>query len=147
MIPQDIGVPGTFVISDAETLASITRHTAHFLGRGAYRHIEVALPVAQRERLQRRINARYRACGCVESAIAVVLTVAALIVWNVVYSEQPGYAWGDIALDVAIALSAGAAGKVVALVRAHWALRATLRDLASALAAHNNKGELDEPMS
>jgi len=147
MIPQDSGNPGTFVISDADTLACIMRHTAHFLGRGAYRHIEVALPVAQRERFERRINARYRACGCFESAIAVLLTVAALVIWNVGYPAQPGYAWDDFALDLVIALLAGAGGKVLAMVRAHFALASTLRELESTFAAHNNEGELNERMS
>lgn len=147
MIPRDIGVSDTFVISDEDTLARIRRHTAHFLGRGAYRRIEVALPIAQRERFEHRINAGYRACGCFESAIAVLLTVAALVVWNVVYSARARYAWDDIALDAVVALSAGAVGKVLAMVRAHLALKGTLRELESAFAAHNNKGELNERMS
>ena len=139
MIPPNIGSPGTFVISDEESLARIRRHTANFLGRGTYRHIEVALPVAQRERFERQINARYRACGCLESGILVLLTIAGVFVWNVVYSEQPGYGWGDIALDVVVVLLAGAGGKVLALARAHWALMGTLRELASAFGAQQQR--------
>jgi|SRR5581483_3822341 len=134
-----LGDPGTLVISDADTLARFRRDTAHFLGRGAYRHIEVALPLAQRERFQRQINARYRACGCVASAIAVALASAAVIVWNVFYSTHIGYGWGDIALDVGLVLLAGAVGKVAALGRAHWALKNTLRELASAFAAQQRR--------
>src|SRR5581483_5774241 len=133
MTPRSTGGPGTFVISDAHTLARITRDTAHFLGRSAYQHIEVALPVARRERFERQINARYRACGCFASASA------ALVVWNVVYSARSGYGWGDIALDVGLVLLAGAMGKVLALARAHWALKRTLRELASVFAAQQQR--------
>lgn len=139
MIPPNIGSPGTFVISDEESLARIRRHTANFLGRGTYRHIEVALPVAQRERFERQINARYRACGCLESAIAVLLATAALVFWNLFYSAQQEYGWSDIALDAATVLLAGAVGKVLALARAHWALMGTLRELASAFGAQQQR--------
>lgn len=141
-MPRDNGVPDTFVISDEDALARFRRDTANLLGRGAYQHIELALPVAGRERFERRINARYRACGCLESAVSVALAIAALTIWNVAYSVQPGYAWSDIALDSGIVLLAGAVGKVTALVRAHFALGATLRELAGAFGAHNHKGEI-----
>src|SRR5581483_10961553 len=59
--------------------------------------------------------------------------------WNVVYSARSGYGWGDIALDVGLVLLAGAMGKVLALARAHWALKRTLRELASVFAAQQQR--------
>lgn len=141
MIPQDIGVSGTFVISDQETLTRIRRHTGRFMGRGAYRHIEVALPVAQREHFGRRINKHYRACGCLEGGILVLLTIATLLAWNLIRSNPPEYGWGDLPLDFGVVLSAGVIGKVFGIVRAHLALGGTLRELASASATlDDNRG-------
>ena len=131
------GSTSTFVISDEESLAGFRRHAADFLGRGSYRHIAVTLPLARRERFEREINARYRVCGCVASAIAVLSATALLILWNVAISEHSSYAWSDIALAVGLVLLVGGAAKVIAVTRAHFALRATLSELATSLSAHN----------
>jgi hypothetical protein len=134
----------TFVIAGADTLARFRRESALVLNRGAYRHIAVTLPVARRAQFETRINGHYRQCGCVASAISVLLTLAALVLWNTVYSVRPSYGWGDVALDAGVVLLAGALGKVLALGHAHWALKQTLRDLAVVVDAHHSEGELHD---
>ena len=137
MIPENVNVLDTFVVSDDKTLEHIRRHTAHFVGRGAYRHIEVATPVEHRERFEYRINAHYQACGCVESGISVLLTIAVLVTWRIAWPEHPVYAWRDATLDIGIVFVAALLGKLVGIVRSHLALQGTLQELARILGANN----------
>jgi hypothetical protein len=138
---------GTFAISGAETLARFRHESARFLDRGAYHHIAVTLPVAGRAHFESRINAQYRECGCFASAISVLLTIAALIVWQAVYSSDSALGWKSIAADAGIVLLAGALTKVLRITYAHRALQRTLRDLAAAVNAHAAKGEINDSLS
>jgi hypothetical protein len=133
---------GKFVIADAESLARFRRASARFLDRGAYLSIELNLPVARRERFERRINARYRECGCMAAAVAVLFTIAALICWRVAHTAQLAYGWPEFARDFAIILFTGTLAKVLTLAWAHLALKHTLNELARALSAREDPGKV-----
>jgi len=93
-----------------------------------------------RERFERRINAYYRACGCFEGGISVLLTIAMLVTWSIFFSEHQAYAWPDVAMYVGIVLLVAVLGKWLGHVRAHLALGTTLRELARDLAALGDEG-------
>ena len=130
-----------FVITDELSLDQFSDHIATFLERGAYQLIEVAVPsLEQRELLERRINRHYRACGCLEGGIAVLLSIAGVLVWHLVLAGKPVLTWPVIALDVGTVFLAALVGKAFGMVRARIALRRTLKMLSSALAGQIVRG-------
>lgn len=91
-------------------------------GAGRIKIAAAGIDEKSREDWERRLNVRYYACGCAESAIGLVLGVA---VAGLVLAFGLRDGWSVLGL-VAIPIAGLVAGKIAGMIRAETRLKATV---------------------
>jgi hypothetical protein len=115
------------IVDSAESLRALREPGR----RGTVRRVRLGGPLAD-ERLEKRLNDAYFACGCDTGSIAVSLTLAACVAGGVVTHLHGAFGPWHIAGYLA---AAAIAGKTLGLAAARIRLRRITRRLRARLAA------------
>jgi len=118
------------VIFDRETLEQFAFAAGVFARRGAP-PVRVDLPMLEnRAAVERALNRGLRARGVLESGVAALVGLCALVVLHL--AGRP-FGWGPLAADVALVLAAAVGGKLLGMARgtlmrmhAVWVMRRAL---------------------
>jgi hypothetical protein len=115
------------IVTDFSALEKLATLRGMFLGATSVQLELCGMGKEEQRPWQAKINRQLAACGCKEGGISVVISLAVYCAYLFLSPIKPDLSgWGTLGFGFGIALIAGAAGKLIGLLRARAILRGTI---------------------
>lgn len=126
--------PGALRIGDSATLRGVAgRRLWRDRHRYSRLHLELeTLTAAENTYWTSRLNSAYRACGCLEASLGLVLGLAAYLFYLASTKGLSSSGWLEAGIGLLVLTVSSAVGKLTGIMRARNTFRRSLRRLAAA---------------